>query len=274
MDSFPFFSIQKNLDQRTAFLYLNRPNKLNAMNWSFWEDLPRVVDELENDTQVNAIVILGKGKCFSAGIDLKEVFGRHRNTFQASSGNGREDLQKLILKMQRGMNAIADAQKPYIAAIHGHCLGAGLDLAAACDIRLASSNAIFSVRETRLAIVADMGSLNRLPSIIGQGNTRLMALSGRDFTAAEAMRMGLVSELYEDETQLEFAVAKLASEIAANPAIAVRGTKEVLNRLQSQTLSEGLKFVATWNAAFLDSEEFRAMLGAARGGPSSEGEVR
>ena len=148
----------------------------------------------------------------------------------------------------------------YIAAIHRHCICAGLAISAACDLHLASRDALFSLRETGIAIVADMGSLNRLPRIIGQANARMMAFTGRDFTAEEALRMGLVNEFYDNREALMAGALSLAAEISENAAPAVRGSKRILAYMENHSVDDGLKYVAAWNSAFLNTREIQEAL--------------
>lgn len=258
----PFFDIQVDTTTRVAVVSLDRPEKRNAMSWPFWRDLPAVVERLEQDQNVRAVVIRANGKSFTTGLDLEQFSTEFKETFQAPLGDGREHLQKLITDMQRGMNAIANSPLPFIAAIHRHCIGGGLDLIAACDLRLCTRDATFSLRETKVAIVADMGSLNRLPNIIGEGHTRMMALTGRDFNAAWAEKVGLVQEVYETQAQLDEAAVALATEIAANPLLAVRGTKAMLNYGLDHSQRDGLEQVILWNTSYLDTADLRAMFQA------------
>jgi enoyl-CoA hydratase len=255
MSAYPFFEIEKHVDQQTAVLYLNRPEKLNAMNWPFWRDLPLVVDDLENDPEIRVVVIAGRGKSFSVGIDAFEFIVNNQDALNGATPEFREKLYDLIVQMQEGFNRMAQGNKIYIGAVHRHCIGGALDLISACDLRLASKDASFSLRETKIAIVADMGSLNRLPLIIGQGHTRMLALTGRDFPADTALRMGLVNELYESQEELMKAALNLAAEIAGNAGNAVRGTKKVLHYMENHSVEDGLKYVATWNAAFFNTGE-------------------
>jgi enoyl-CoA hydratase len=260
MGEYPFFQVEKIPETKTAVLYFNRPEKLNAMNRSFWQDLPRVIDELESDPGIRVVVIAGRGKSFSVGIDVFEFFMNNQNSLTGATADAREELYTLILRMQEGFNRMTAGNNIYIAAIHRHCIGAGLDISAACDLRLAAQDAVFSLRETKLAIVADMGSLNRLPRIIGQGNTRMMAFTGRDFTAEEALRMGLVNEVYENREALMAGALALAAEIAENAAPAVRGSKRILAYMEDHGVEDGLKYVAAWNAAFLNTREIQEAL--------------
>lgn len=160
-----------------------------------------------------------------------------------------------ILRLQASITAVADCHLPVIAAIHGYCIGGGVDLAAACDIRLASADSVFSVRETKVAIVADLGSLQRLTHIIGKGHLSELAYTGKDITAARAESIGLVNQISADAGAVLSDARAMAGEIAANSPLAVQGTKAVLAAGEGRSVKEGLEFVAAWNAGFLPSED-------------------
>lgn len=262
MPDYPFFKIETHPEQKTAILYLNRPDKRNSLNWPFWRDLPLVIAELEEDPEIRCVIVAGEGKSFSMGLDLVEFQEQFEDILQGDVGDKRREMYKALLHFQSGMNAIANGENVYIAAVHKHCVGAGLDLAAACDMRLASKDAVFSLREARVATVADMGSLQRLPRIIGEGNTRLLALTGRDINADDAYRMGLVNEIYDTRPELMQAALALALEIAENSSMAVRGTKQMLNYSLDHSQEESLREVCLWNAAFIDTLDLREMLDA------------
>ena len=164
--------------------------------------------------------------------------------------------------LQESVNLIERCRKPVIAAVHGYCIGGGIDMTSACDIRMASKDAMFAIAETKVAITADMGTLQRLPSIIGQGWTRELALSGRFFTAAEALQMGYVTRVCEDRESLYEEARKLALEIAANSPLAVEGTKDVLNYSRDNGIYPGLDYVAQKNAVLLPSEDLGEALKA------------
>ncbi len=249
--NYEFFRVD--LQEPVAILWLNKPEKRNAMDWSFWRDLPLVVKEIQQDEKIRAYVIAGEGKSFSTGLDLNEFFHRFSSALHGKTADEREKLLHLILKMQEGMNAIQDSSKPCIAAIHKHCIGGGLDLIAACDIRYATKDSIFSLREAKLGIVADMGSLNRLPYIIGGGYTRELALTAKDISGEEAFRIGLVTKLFDSKDDLLKGAHSTALAIASNPAIAIRGVKKVLNYCQDKSIKDGLEYVAAYNAGLLDS---------------------
>ncbi|TGL19097.1 crotonase/enoyl-CoA hydratase family protein [Leptospira yanagawae] len=259
MNPSPFFTIERK--KNIGILWLNRPEKRNAMNWPFWRDLPDMVDEINADPKIHAFVIAGKGKSFSTGLDLEEFFQEFKPVVQGELADGREKLYQLILTMQKGINAVYNSKKPSIALVQKHCIGGGLDLVSACDIRYASEDAVFSLRESKVAIVADMGSLQRLPHLIGNAHTRELALTGKDITASEAFQMGLVTKVTKDFDSLLEAGLKTAEEIAENPTIVIRGVKQVLNHGIGKTIDEGLDYVAVWNASMLDSKDFRNAIG-------------
>ena len=157
--------------------------------------------------------------------------------------------------MQRAINAVADCRTPTIASVHGWCIGGGVDLISAVDIRYASADAKFSVREVKLAMVADVGSLARLPLILSDGHLRELALTGKDIDAARAEKIGLVNDVYDDAEASLAAAHETAAEIAANPPLIVNGIKDVLDQQRIARVSESLRYVAAWNAAFLPSKD-------------------
>jgi len=235
-----------------ARLTLTKP----AMGPEFFDELAAALPPVAADGDVRAVVVGAAGKAFSYGLDLMGTFQKHGHLFTAGGLAGpRAELLALLRRWQEAFTALARLPVPVIAAVHGWCVGGGLDLASACDIRLASRDARFSLRETRLAIVADLGSLQRLPGIVGQARTRELAFTGRDFDAAEALRIGLVTELFDDREKLAEGAMTLAEQIAKNPPLTVRGVKAVLGFGEGKPAGEGLDYVAVWNAAFLSSED-------------------
>ncbi|MTD58547.1 crotonase/enoyl-CoA hydratase family protein [Amycolatopsis pithecellobii] len=232
------------------------PGKGNAMGPDFWRELPLVFAALDADPQVNAIVLTGSGASFSYGLDLPAMMGMWAPLLAGDALAGpRTALLKEVRTLQESVNAVAGCRKPVVAAIAGWCIGGGVDVTSAADIRLASADAKFSVRETKVAIVADLGSLQRLSGIIGEGHLRELALTGRDIDAARAEKIGLVNDVYPDQDSLLAAARALAAEIAANPPLVVQGVKDVLEVNTQRRIAEGLRYVSTWNAAFLPSKD-------------------
>jgi len=242
-----------------AVVTLVGPGKGNAMGPEFWAEMPAVMASLNADRTVRACVLRGSGKCFTVGLDLMRTMGELSPMLTgAQLADQRRDLLALIERYQRAITAVAEARMPVVAAVHSYCLGGGLDLIAACDVRVASTDVVFSVREVRIAIVADVGSLQRLPGIVGEGRTREWALTGRDFDAQEALRTGLVTSVHDGGAEGVFAGAMAVAErIAANSPIAVEGLKAVMNDARAAKEREDLRRVALWNAAFLSSTDLQ-----------------
>lgn len=235
-----------------ATVWLDRPDKLNAFGMAFWVDFPAVIAALSGNPSVRVIVVAGRGPAFTVGLDLKEF----ATTLHGDSVAHRMELYERIKRMQGTFSSLAESSKPVIVVTHGWCIGAGVDLITAADIRIAAADAVFSIRETKIAMVADVGTLQRLPSIIGPGNVADLVYSGRDIDAAEAKDMGLVSRVLPDQGEALDAAMALAAEIAANSPLAVEGAKKMLRNSSGMSLDERLDYVALWNAAFLHSEDF------------------
>lgn len=205
---------------------------------------------------MRAIVLTGSGKDFSYGLDVPAMGAMFAPLMaEVALARARTDFHAEVLRMQKTTNAVADCRTPTIASIHGWCIGGGVDLISAVDIRYASADAKFSVREVRLAIVADMGSLARLPLILSDGHLRELALTGKDIDAARAEKIGLVNDVFADAEQTLDAAHATAAEIAANPPLAVYGVKDVLDQQRTSLVSENLRYVTAWNAAFLPSKD-------------------
>ncbi len=241
-----------------ASVILNRPEKRNTMPTGFFRDLKDLFEELDNRDTVRVIVIRAEGKSFTAGLDLMEA----SSFWQEPSAKTRHEFRKTIMQLQEGMTAIEECRKPVIAAIHSHCIGGGVDMAAACDIRLASRDAVFSIREVRMAMVADLGTLQRITPIIGQGWTRELSLTGRDFDASFALQIGLITHIYDNVDELYKGAYDIAREIAQLSPITVQGVKETLNYSQVHGVVAGLEYVAQKNSAILPSEDIMEALQA------------
>jgi enoyl-CoA hydratase len=254
-------------DGGVATLWLDRAEARNAMGVDLWRDLPRAMDALGAENAVRVVVIAAKGPHFSVGLDLKAMGSLLTGGGGGGASGGGGDARPAsmaararggraeVMRLQDSVTAVARCPKPVIAAVHGYCIGGGVDLIAACDIRLASADAIFSVREAKVAIVADLGSLQRLPAIISAGHLAELAFTGKDITAERAKEIGLVNDVATDAEGVVKSARTLAAEIAANSPIAVQGTKAVLAANEGRTVAEGLDYVATWNAGMLASDD-------------------
>jgi enoyl-CoA hydratase len=243
-------------DGHVATLWLDRPDQRNAMGPAFWNDLPLAMAELDQDPDIRAVVLAARGRHFTAGLDLAGMAGDVMGGDAGQSPAARATrFLATVTRLQWSITSVDRCRKPVIAAIQGACIGGGVDLVTACDIRLCSADATFSVRETRLAMVADVGTLQRLPRIVGRGHAAELALTGRDIGAARAKEIGLVNDVLADVDALHAAARRLADEIAASSPLAVQGTKHVLQVCEDRTVDQGLDYVAVWNAAFLVSDD-------------------
>jgi enoyl-CoA hydratase/carnithine racemase len=239
------------IEGHVAWLTLNRPEKRNTMGTDFFKELSEHLEKFDQNADVRAVVIKAEGKSFTAGTDLEEA----GSLLSGQAADQREATRRKILNLQEGITSIERCSKPVIAAIHSHCIGGGIDLISACDIRIATQDAVFSIRETPMGIIADLGTLQRLPYIIGQGWFRELALTGRNFSAAEALQMRLITRICANRDELYAEAQKLADQIAACPPLTVQGTKEVILYSRDNGIDAGLQYVAQKNAAALPSED-------------------
>lgn len=238
-----------------ARLDLNRPDKSNSLDRAMWKELGAAFDALDANPAVRVVVLGGAGKHFSTGIDLGLLIQIQQELHDLPDGSKQEMLKHQIVMLQDSVNAIENCRKPVIAAIDGLCLGAGVDIVTACDIRYATTSARFAVKEVDLAIVADVGSLQRLPNIVGEGIARELAFTGRLFKGNEALSMGLVNQVFPDNDDLEASVSALAAELTRKSPLTLRGIKETMNYSRDHSVAEGLNYVALRNAAMLLSND-------------------
>jgi enoyl-CoA hydratase len=249
------------LDTGVAHVEMDRPDKANAMTPEFWTDLPRIVAELDADPLVRVIVLSGRGKHFSGGMDLS-AFQGIMALAQAEPARGAYALRDLILRYQAALTSLETARVPVIAAIQGVCLGGGIDLITACDIRLATKDASFGIEEINIGMAADVGTLQRLPKLMAPGIVRELAYTGRRFTAEEALAWGVVNSLHADSTAALDAAMAMARDISAKSPLAIAGTKRSLTFARDHTVAEGLDQIATWNAGMLRAEDLMAAIQA------------
>ncbi len=254
MSAFQFYRVEK--DPPLAWVVLNRPAKKNAMNPPAWEETPSIFGDLDEDPEIRAVILTGEGDCFSVGIDLVEMSGAIPEiTAKNQTGGVKWRLLDKIARLQHALTCIERCRKPVIAAIHGHCLGAGLDMATACDIRLCSRDAVFALKEAAVGFVADVGVLQRLPLIVGQGVAREMAYTAGNVDASRALAIKLVNEVLEDREALARRAEQLAREIAANAPLAVQASKAVFNYGIGKAVDEGLAYNASLSANIIPSED-------------------
>jgi len=249
------------LTESIAHVQINRPEKVNAMNAAFWEEIVDIFQWIDDTDAVRVVVISGAGKHFSAGIDLM-MLASLAGQMGKDVGRNARFLRKTIQRLQASFTAVDTCRKPVLAAVQGYCIGGAIDLISACDMRYCSSDAQFSIKEIDMGMAADVGTLQRLPRIIGDGIMRELAFTGRNVEADEALRIGLVNRVYDDQAALMDGVFAIAREIAAKSPIAVAGTKEMLSYMRDHRIDDGLDYIATWNAAMLQSEDLRVAVAA------------
>jgi enoyl-CoA hydratase len=241
-------------------LWLDRPAKKNALSADMWTDIPFAVRELAGQAEVRVVIVSGRGDSFTVGIDLAMLMGLRAEG--ASPADRNMQMYQQVKRLQATMTAFETCPVPVIAAVHGYCLGAGIDLITACDIRLATVDAVLGVRETRMGLIADVGTMQRLPKIIAAGYAAELIYTGSDIDGNEAARIGLVNRCFPDQAALETGATELAEKIAANSPLVVRGLKEVLRAEEGMSTAAALDHIALWNTAFLESNDLGEALTA------------
>ena len=245
-----------------AQVELAPPDELHAMDRAFFEQIGVTFRTLGDNPGVRAVVLSGQGKLFTAGLDLD--YAAAQFVPQSDAGRWAEKQLRDIAWLQAAVSAVEDARAPVIAAVHGGCIGAGVDLIAACDIRVASADAYFRIAEVDVGITADLGTLQRLPHLIPGAVVREMALTGRQMGADEALRWGLVTHVAATREAAVEAATAPARTIAAKSPMAVAGTKRSLNASRGRSVEEGLRDVGVWNAATLANADLHEAMRAAR----------
>jgi delta(3,5)-delta(2,4)-dienoyl-CoA isomerase len=263
---FETLAVVFNVEEPTLLeVAINRPAQLNAMNNQFWADMTACMEKASADADVHCILLHG-GSCriFTAGLDLK-AFGGSDDKDIKSHDVSRRALRSdfWIAKAQAGITSIERCNKPVVVALHNGVIGGGVDLACACDIRYCSEDTFFSIAEVNIGITADVGTLQRLPKIVGNDSVvRELALTGRRMMSAEAKSLGLVGAIFPDQEQCLTEARKVAKVIASKSPIAVIGTKASLNYSRDHTVQEGLDHVRLWNTLHLQSQDVKVAVKA------------
>jgi enoyl-CoA hydratase len=245
---------------QVAEVHLNRPEKANAMNAAMWRELQSCFEWLDAEPSVRVVILAGRGKHFCAGIDLEmlsEMFGEGMEPARRA-----EAFRRHVLALQDNLSAIEKCRKPVLAAIHHSCVGGAIDMVTCCDMRYASEDAWFSVREVDVGLTADVGTLQRLPKLVPDGVARELAYTARSVDAAEAREIGLVNRVYENRDLMMQDVREIAGTIAAKSPMAIRGTKEMILYARDHSVADSLNHVATWNAGMLSAADVREAMTA------------
>nr|CCA25190.1 Delta(3) putative [Albugo laibachii Nc14] len=242
---------------------LNRPKFVNALSLSLWSEIDAFFDAVEKDSSVKCIILSGEGRGFSSGMDLKVFMDlRKKLDEEKCEGRKREQLNCLIARLQYITSAPERSRVPVIASVHGICIGAALDLVAACDLRYSDITAVFSVKEVDLAIIADLGALQRLPKLIGEQQTKELAYTGRNMSGKEAEKIGLVSTCWESNEELTKQVHQIAKSICGKSELAIRGIKESIQYARDHSTIDSLQQVRMHNAAVLLNTDLDSIISA------------
>ncbi len=250
-------NFELSIDNNIAIVSINRPEKANALHQEAWEELSAVFEFLDATEAVRVIILKGNGKHFCAGIDLKLLMSLHQMVDHSCEGRKREKIRQFIIKLQAAINSIEQCRKPVIAAIHSGCIGGAVDLIAACDLRYASEDAYFCIKEIEMGMVADLGTLQRLPKIIPYATVCELAYTGRKLGAKEAASIHLINQYFENQATLMQKVHGIAQQIAKHAPLSIRGTKKMLQYSRDHSVSDALDYMATWNAAMLLSDDLK-----------------
>jgi enoyl-CoA hydratase len=247
------------VNDKIGHIRMIRPDKANSMIASFWRDLPEIVDGLSASGSVRAIVLSGEGKHFCSGMDLS-VFGSDDTIGPGAATKGHrsrrnERFRSTALRLQDSFTCLERARMPVLCAIQGACIGGGIDMVSAADMRYATESAYFSIHEINIGMTADVGTLQRMPKLVAEGIVRELAYTGRRWPAAEAHAAGFVNAVYPDHDTMMAAVMDVAAEIAAKSPMAVWGTKQTMHYTRDHSVADGLEFIANWNAAMFDTDD-------------------
>ena len=254
------FDVQ--IEDRVAHLILSRPEKRNSMIPEFWDELPEIVRDIDENARARAIVISSTGPHFTSGLDLTAF-----NPAGGGGGDADPDAVKRakrtkgarfyedVTRMQRSFSVLEQCRLPVIAAIQGGCIGGGVDLASACDIRYATKDAFLVIQEINIGMTADVGTFPRLVKLIPEGIVRELAYTGRRMPAEEAQQAGLINRVFDDQDTMLAEVTGIAKEIASKAPLAVYGSKRMINYARDHSTNDGLDYIGIWNASFLQPEE-------------------
>ena len=252
-------SFKYSSEEGIGHLVLNKGEDLNKMTMNFWYELPKILDEIDRDASLRVLILSSTGKHFRAGMDLKN-FGTlgndsEKKTNVPDKARIGENLYRVAKELQDMLSKLEKLRIPVLAGIQGGCIGGGLDLVTAADMRFASKDAFFCIQEINIGMAADIGTLQRLPRVIPEGKVRELAYTGRRMPAEEALETGLVNKVYESHEEMVAGLKEMATVIASKSPLAVYGTKAILNFSRDHTIAEGLEYNALWSGAMLPQED-------------------
>jgi enoyl-CoA hydratase len=237
------------IENKIAHIVLKRPEAFNSMPRAFWNELPALVRDIDDNAKARVIVISSTGKHFTSGMDLSVFTDGQSITAAGGDQYARaENFRHFVLTLQGSFNCLDEARMPVIAAIQGGCIGAGVDMTSACDIRYATEDAFFQIAEINIGMTADVGTFPRLCKLIPEGWVRELAYAGRRLPAAKAKEIGLVNDVFATQEAMLEHVMALAAEIAEKTPVAVAGSKRMINYARDHSIADGLDYIATWQA--------------------------
>lgn len=255
-----FETLQVTVEEHVATVCLNRPDKANSMNEVMWRELQACFEWADAEPAVRAVVLAGNGRHFCAGLDLAMFAGLQGES--QDPARRAETFRRMVLRMQGNLNAIERCRVPVLAAIHHTCIGGGVDMTCCADMRYATRDAFFSIREIDIGMTADVGTLQRMPRIVPDAVVRELAYTGRNMGAEEAREVGFVNRVFDDRETMLHEVTAIARNIASKSPLAIRGTKEMLLYARDHSVEDGLNYIATWNAGMLSQQDLQAGLQA------------
>ena len=262
-----------NIADGIAHIQLTRPEKRNSMSPAFWRELPAIVTDIDGNAKARVIVISSTGPHFSAGMDLASFGGGDGDDGADGGDEAAARAARIrhgasfydgVLHLQRSFNCLEECRLPVLAAVQGGCIGGGVDMVSACDMRYATDDAFFTIFEINIGMTADVGTFPRLAKLIPEGVVRELAYTGRRMAAAEAHSVGLVNRVFADQDALLDGVFDIARQIAAKPPLAVYGCKRMINYARDHNTADSLDYIAIWNASFLQGAELREAMRANR----------
>lgn len=241
-------TLKVEIEGHVAHVVLNRPDAYNSMNKAFWNEFPQAVRELDLSGKVRAIVLSSTGKHFTAGMDTAVFTDPNSIPMNGEASRVAENLRRIVLDLQDCFNVLESVRMPVLTAIQGGCIGGGVDMVSATDCRYCTEDAFFTIKETDLGMTADLGTLQRLPTLIPQGMIRELAYTGRKMFAQEAKAVGLVNQVFPDQETMLAAVTEIAQQIAERSPLAVAGCKEMINYSRDHSVADSLNYVAVWQS--------------------------